>query len=77
MRFHLCDRGDVEARCVIESPFHREHKVPAVIDTGTGVCVLLSELVCGHHTPGSWSAVVSCRRLHSLIKQPDQVQLML
>lgn len=66
VRLHLWDRVGVDTRCVRESTFLRERKVPAVMATSTGVYVCVSVAT----TQGSWSAVVSCRRLHSLIKQP-------
>lgn len=47
VRLHLWDRGGVDTRCVIESTFPWERKVPAVMATSTGVCVIV--LVCGHH----------------------------
>ena len=49
-------QGAVDTRCGIESTFLREHKVPAVMATSTGVHVCVRVLVCGQH-PGE---LVSC-----------------
>lgn len=42
MRFHPRVGGAADTRCVTENTVLGEHKVPAVMATGTGVCECVS-----------------------------------